>query len=288
MQKQRQPEYELVPLTEDRSFAVREFRMPRFASPWHVHPEFELTLIRAGTGTRFVGDSVAAFGPGDLALLGPDLPHYWRSADPGSGAPAHSLVIQFRENCLGADFFRRPELRRIGALLGRARRGVVFGGRARIAAAARMTALPRLRDAERVAEFIAILALLARASARPLSSAGFLANHPAGDERVRRACRHVFENLAEPLRLADAARAAAMTPTAFCRHFKRATGRRFFDFVNDARIGHACAQLIATDQGVGEIAFASGFNSLANFNRRFRERQGMSPRAFRRLHHDAP
>jgi len=286
MQRQHQPEHELVPLAEDRSFVVREFRMPRFASPWHMHPEFELTLIRSGTGTRFVGDSAAAFGPEDLALVGPDLPHYWRSADPGSGPPAHSLVIQFRADCLGADFLRRPELRQVGALLACARRGVAFSGRTRKLAAARLTNLPQLRDAACVAEFIAILGLLANAPGRPLSSAGFLADHPTRDGRVRRAYRHVFENLAKPLQLADAARAAAMTPAAFCRYFKRATGRKFFEFVNDVRIGHACAQLIATDQGVGEIAFASGFNSLANFNRRFRERQRMSPRDFRRLHRE--
>ncbi len=53
--------------------------------------------------------------------------------------------------------------------------------------------------------------------------------------------------------------------------------------MNDARIGHACVQLIETDSSIGEIAYTSGFNTLANFNRRFRERKHTTPREFRAL-----
>lgn len=37
--------YELVPRTEEGSFTLREFRLPAFQSPWHFHPEWELTCI---------------------------------------------------------------------------------------------------------------------------------------------------------------------------------------------------------------------------------------------------
>lgn len=282
MTKQLQAEYELVPFEESASFAVREFRLPRFTSPWHLHPEIELTLIVSGTGTRFVGDSVAAFRPGDLVLIGANTPHYWRSAD-RPAAEAHSVVIQFREDCLGADFFSRPEMREVRSLLDRARRGLAFPPKARGEVASRMTALPRLRGAERVAAFIAILARLAKArSVKALSGESFLsAADFSGRDRIHRACRYVFEHLSAPIRLADAARAAALAPATLSRLFRRVTGKAFFDFVNDARIGHACVQLIETDDRIGEIAYASGFNTLANFNRRFRERKHTTPRQFR-------
>ena len=281
----RTPEYELVPTDAAASFILREFKLPRFASPWHIHPEFELTHIIAGHGLRFVGDSVTAFHPGDLVLIGANVPHYWRST---TGAPqrgAHSRVIQFRMDCLGRDFFERPEFRAVRQLLARARRGLQFHGRIRIATAEQMRALARQSGPARVATFIAILAGLALTrQSRALCSAGFSAAEPEGDNRLHRVCRHVFAHLHEPLLLKDAARAAALSPAAFCRFFRRVTGRRFFDFVNDLRIGHASAQLIETDLTIGAIAAAAGFHSLANFNRRFRERQHLTPSAYRRLH----
>ena len=282
MTKQLQPAYELVPQEEAASFAVREFRLPRFTSPWHLHPEIELTLIVSGTGTRFVGDSAAAFRPGDLVMIGANMPHYWRSAD-HPATDAHSVVIQFREDCLGADFFHRPELSEVLHLLTHARRGVTFPANVRKESAGLITALRGQRDAERVATFIAVLARLARSRRiQPLSGESFLnAADFSGHDHVHRACRYVFEHLSGSIRLADAAKAAALSPETLCRLFKRATGKTFFAFVNDARIGYACVLLIETDSGVGEIAYASGFNTLANFNRRFRERKHRTPREFR-------
>lgn len=289
MNKQLRPAFELIPHEETASFAVREFRLPRFTSPWHLHPEIELTLILSGTGTRFVGDSAAAFRPGDLVLIGANMPHYWRSANPPS-AGAHSVVIQFREDCLGTDFFHRPEMCDVLLLLKRAQRGLTFPSDARKEIAEHMKRLLKRRGAEQVAAFVSILAQLARAKhSRFLSGESFLTTADfSGHDHIYRACRYVFENLTGQLRLADAAKAAALSPEALCRLFKRSTGKTFFGFVNDARIGHACVQLIETDSSISEIAFTSGFNTLANFNRRFRERKHKTPRDFRALFQTRP
>jgi AraC-like DNA-binding protein len=48
------------------------------------------------------------------------------------------------------------------------------------------------------------------------------------------------------------------------------TGRSFVEYPNEVRVGKACALLISTDRTVTEICYASGYNTLANFNRIFR------------------
>ncbi len=64
---------------ENNSFQIREVIQNRFDAPYHYHSAFELTLIIAGEGKRFVGNNITDFRPGDLVLLGANLPHCWQN-----------------------------------------------------------------------------------------------------------------------------------------------------------------------------------------------------------------
>ena len=57
------------------ALSVRTLRETHFDPHLHYHPEYQLFVVTEGTGTRFVGDRVQRFGPGDLVLTGPNLPH---------------------------------------------------------------------------------------------------------------------------------------------------------------------------------------------------------------------
>jgi len=279
-------EFELVPRSEEQSFALREFRLPAFPSPWHFHPECELTYIVGSRGTRFVGDSIARYEPGELVLLGPNTPHCWRNDRTGRQARvlAHSLVIQCREDCLGAGFLDLPELAGVRELLQRARRGLQFTGKTCEAVYAIMTRMRRHRGLAQVVDLLQIFRLLVEAEgSKPLSSAGFVPffDQRAG-ERVGRVCQYVLQNLSERLDFAEIARECCMSQSAFCHYFKRVTGRTLSEFINELRIGHARRLLIETSGGIAQIAYSSGFGCLSNFNRRFRELSGLSPSQYRR------
>lgn len=256
--------------------------MARFDAPWHFHPEIELTLIVKGAGRRFVGDSVEPFGPGDLILLGPNLPHFWHSEGAARGR-AHSVVVQFRRDFLGPGFLERPEFADVARLLERSGRGLAFSPAspefsARLRRVAALAAWPSLR------ELLDLLAELATAGGRPLTRTPGSATLGARDEaRLARVYAHLAEHFRDPVSLDDLARAAAMTPAAFSRYFKRLTRRNPSDVLNDVRIEHATRLLRDTSDSVADIAQASGFPTLSNFNRRFRERAGCSPREYRRV-----
>ena len=97
-----QPLLEKVPKPHDASLRAFVRQEKQFPFEWHYHPEFELTLITAGRGRRFVGDHIADFREGDLVLLGALLPHTWRSGPSHSGRKRRrAIVVQFLENFLG-------------------------------------------------------------------------------------------------------------------------------------------------------------------------------------------
>jgi len=279
--------FELIPKSDLYSFAVKEFTLPRFKVPWHFHPECELTLIVQSSGRRFVGDSIEPFSPGDLVLIGSNLPHFWRNGEQGKKTPSQAVVVHFREECFGADFLGLPELTGVRNLLLRARRGLQFTGKTRDAVAELMTGMPSGKGFDRVLALLNIFKRLMESDeARILSSPGFLPVLDAfAGERINRAYRFIFENFAAPIRHEDIAREAAMSLSAFCHYFKRVTGRTLTDFINEVRIGHASRLLIETDHPVSKIAYASGFESLSNFNLRFRKLTGASPKEYRREHH---
>src|ERR1700728_3726339 len=92
-----------------------------FAFNWHYHPEFELTLITDSNGQRIVGDSICDYRSGDLVLLGPNLPHSYRSWPAESRSSRHhrAIVIQFRQECFGDRFFELLEMRPIAQMFQR-------------------------------------------------------------------------------------------------------------------------------------------------------------------------
>jgi AraC-like DNA-binding protein len=52
--------------------------------------------------------------------------------------------------------------------------------------------------------------------------------------------------------------------------------------VNRVRINRACQLLMSSDRYITNICYDVGFNTVANFNRRFQEIKGVTPSEFRK------
>jgi len=70
---------------------------------------------------------------------------------------------------------------------------------------------------------------------------------------------------AEPLTVADLARAAGLSPAHFSREFKRAFGESPHQYVLTRRLDRAAALLRVTDWPVADICFAVGAGSVGSF-----------------------
>lgn len=266
----------------NRSFALFQFQSRRFNCPFHHHPEIELTWIVHSSGHRYVGDHIGRFAPGDLVLMGPDLPHSYINDEKFSGQ-AHSIVLQFLPECLGPDFFQLGEMKGIRHLLARSRLGLSFHGRTRDRAVQALFELTHSDGVERLASFLKILQMLAEAKDyRTLASITYspsLALYQG--ERINRVCELISKKFREDVTQSEAARSARMSAPSFSRFFKRATNKTFRSFLNEVRIGHASRMLRETDRTVAEVCYDSGFGNLSNFNRQFLKLRKVPPRAYR-------
>jgi AraC-like DNA-binding protein len=263
------------------SWAYREFRQRAFDFSWHLHDELELTLITHGTGTRIIGTSIESYRRWDLALIGADVPHAYAST-PGTSRH-EAIVIQFRRDFLGPDFFARPEFAAVDRLFDAADGGTVFA--ATPAVVDRLRSLATLPPTERTLSLIGSLVDLANdPSARPIS-AGTIRDRLSQPAR-RRAdtiCAFLQGAYASPISLAEVAAATHMSPAALSRFFRHATGRTITEYVTELRIAAACQLLGDSDLPIAHIATRCGYDNLSNFNRRFRALRRMTPREYRRV-----
>lgn len=265
------------------SFAAFEFERTHFDCPFHYHPEIELTLIVHSSGQRYVGDHIGRFAPGDLVLMGPNLPHMYTN-DAKFVGMAHSIVLQFLPECLGVGFFQRNELKAIHDLLEKSRVGLSFHGHTRDKIAPLLEQFRPLEGSSRIAAFLHILEILARSKeVKTLASPTYspsLALYQG--ERINRVCDLIAKKFKEGITQSEAARTARMSGPSFSRFFRRATNKTFRSFLNEVRIGYASQLLLETDRTVAEACYDSGFGNLSNFNRQFLKLRKVSPRNFRK------
>lgn len=262
------------------SFVAYHSVVPYFEFKWHYHPEYELTLITQGEGKRLVGDSYENFEVGDLVLLGSGLPHTW-SSEPTIKDKTSAVVIQFSTEFINS-FLQHTEFDGIKRLLDASHSGLHFPTEPSEAIIRKIRKLPEQTAIARVISLLDILQMLSTQAGKPLSSEFFAsAKGKENEERINRVCGYIQKHSAESISLDKAAGLVGLTNSAFCKFFKRVTGKTFSDYVNDIRTGNACRMLTESDKTINEIAFASGFESLTYFNRVFLKKKKMTPRDFR-------
>jgi AraC-like DNA-binding protein/quercetin dioxygenase-like cupin family protein len=274
-----------VPSGPQESFRLLEIRGASAECSWHFHPECQLGIVLGGSGQRIVGDSICPIKPGEVVLLGSNLPHVWRYENSGAGKfPVHAIVVHFQEDFVGSEFFRKPELRDVRLLLARAALGLQANGRTREKAAALLQGMLGRQGFPRLLDLLSILQLLATSNElTTLCSPGFQPlSADLEVERLRRVCTHIEAHLDLPLPRDEAASLAHLSPSAFSRFFKAHTGKTFHNFVNEVRVGHACRLLMEPEFNITEVALRCGFGDLTSFNRIFRRLKRMTPTEYRR------
>lgn len=256
---------------------------PFFPFHWHYHPEWELTLVMRGEGSRIVGDSIEPYQTGDLVLLGPDLPHSWHSdaaTAPVGGESA--LVLHFAEDVLADVPERLPEFEGLRSLRSAARRGMRFPSPPALIREA-MEAVAVRSGIDAVLRLLDLLDRLSKLPHDILASATYQAGSDSGTEhRLSIVLAHIRKNLHGRLPVEEAAEKVGLSPSAFSRFFRSMVGQTYIGYVTGQRITMAANLLLHENLSIGEVAYRCGYNNLSNFNRQFTAAKQMTPSQFRR------
>ncbi|CAL1521505.1 HTH-type transcriptional activator RhaS [Chitinophaga sp. MM2321] len=264
------------------SFKIWNNANPYLHNPWHYHPECEIHAIEEGKGILFIGDKVTAYEKNDLIMIGPNLPHEWRSSI--IETPdffSRSTAIHFKNDFPGNDFYKIPEAKIIHEILERSKRGIKINNKSvQKKVKEKMTKIFQATGIERISLLFSILEMMATSSQQEcLSSQSFIDSIDEGkDQKMNTIYKYVMAHFKEPIRIDQLASEMCLTKSAFCRFFKKRTNKSFVQYVNGIRIGYACKLLYTESYNISEAAYESGFENISNFNKQFMKIMKKTPR----------
>lgn len=274
------PFEEALPDTHQTGLRTKTFRKNCVDFHWHFHPEIELIHIKKGSGVCHMGSSIQPFSPGSFYLIGTNLPHAFGSS-PDQRRGAEWTVAHFLPGVWGEAFWALPGAGRITRLLRLARQGIQFNPEETATIRKEFDEIGGKAGLFQMTGWLEILEQLSRCSHQLLNPVPV--SESKVDERLQIILAWLEDNAANSeMTQAEAAKEIRMSPAAFCRFFRLSTGRTFHRYVNEVRVARACGSLLGSELSIANIAFMVGFGNLANFNRRFREIIGITPREYRK------
>lgn len=250
--------------------------------PLHYHPNYEMNFVIRGTGKRIVGDNIEDFEEGDLVLLGPNIPHRWKSIHHSAGDYS-SLVIQWKEDFLGNAWQHTPEFRPIRHMFDLSNKGIKFDHYIANEVKKNQLDLLELPPFKKLVFLLQLFNDLAKTTDFEVMSENQVSYTTDNyNTRLNIVFEFIKESYMDKITLAKVAALLNMSEGAFSRFFSHTMKKPFFSFLNEYRISMACKMLIRSDMQIKEIAYACGYDCPQFFYREFAKYKNCSPQTYRK------
>jgi AraC-like DNA-binding protein len=287
--------YRMVDRSERLDFEIRDHTvLPPVVSP-HRHEFFQIEANIAGEAHHVLSGKRCQYPPRSLIFILPYRVHY---AAHEFGNPSY-YVINFATNFLRHDFDLSPldmeeasitEYPELTPFLYEGHVDFVFGERdfERIVGLLQhMSALNRdrkLGTMERIrGALLELIGFTVERHGEQLQAlAGSRVYMQGRTDALRRVLKFIDEHLGRDISLNEVAEAAFLSPSYLSQLLKKQTGMAFVEWLTVRRMERAQHLLSHTGERIFEVANAVGFADEAYFTRRFRQRFGQSPSAYRK------
>jgi len=185
---------------------------------------------------------------------------------------------------LGNSINKVFEFKKIEKLLDLSKQGLVFNGITKKNIGISMLGLQYESNFQQLLTLIKILETLASTDEYSiLNEVDFSKNNSIiENERINKVFNYIKKNYKDNVCLDEASNLIYMTKPSFCRYFKKHTGKRFTEFLNEYRINNALKLLAQTEKDIKNICYECGFNNFSHFNRLFKYTLKLTPSEYRK------
>ena len=104
------------------------------------------------------------------------------------------------------------------------------------------------------------------------------------DLRIKKMLEYIHENFGRNISVEDMAEVIHISKSECFRSFQNIVGKAPAEYLIQYRLTQASRMLAETDMSIAEVGMAAGFQSPSYFGKMFRDRQGISPGKYRKLH----
>ncbi|MFH6603714.1 helix-turn-helix domain-containing protein [Maribacter algicola] len=266
-----------IPKPFENTLHVQEDKVDIFYDQLHQHAEIQISLIVQGEGKLMVANSIKTFGSGDIFIIGSNIPHLFQSV-PHQGK-SHMITLFVSKEGFGNDFLKIPELEEINRFFEISSKGLKLLSRKKRV----QKIMNKFTKVDKLGRFLCFLQIIQKINqSRSEELTSFVPSKKnisnIEGRRLQIVFDHAMNHFDKEITLNQVAAMVHMTTPAFCRFFKQRTNKTFFEFLIELRLEHAC-QLLSTHEklSIAQISEASGFQSISNFNKKFKKAKSLSP-----------
>ncbi len=273
-----------IPKQDNVALIYQEDFTDIFYDKLHQHEEIQLSYIAKGTGTLVIGDSINKYEMGDVIIIGSNIPHVFKS-DPIKNEKSLMLSLFVNNSSLSRSFFELDEFESLQSFF----KNAIYGLKV-------ISNIEQLKDLflqlkkvdklERFIIFFKILQTISNSNYQQLSSFIYPKNYSnAEGERMSKVVAYTMSHYDQPISLSQISSIANLSPNAFCKYFKSRTNKTYVQFLTEIRVEHACKLLSKTHElTILDIALASGFTNISNFNRKFKSLKKKTPLHYKKTY----
>lgn len=276
-----------APILNTKQIWVKKINKPHFDHPFHFHEFCELVWVKKGLGKLIIGDYVGNFSDGELIMVAPHLPHLWRCDalfyENKKNLFTNAVVLYFPLELVTTMTDDTYSMALYKQFITRSNRGLRFYGKTREVIIEKVKIICDSEGLEQLGHFLQIINILIKTSEyKLLTSLSFKSIQNENDMKCfNEVYDFLLKNFHRDIRLKEVANICNMTSNAFCRFFKLKTQKTFIRFLNEIRIGHACALLQNANNSIINICYDCGYNNPVNFYKSFKLITNKTPKEYR-------
>ncbi len=269
-----------IPNSGDQSFLIQVDNFEHFYPYLHRHPEIQITQINKGKGFLLADNEVFAFEEGDIFVIASNVSHVFK--DDYSSKGVASVSIFFRHEITQNTLLAVPELSEVASFYARINNCQKIKEPIR---SETKVVIQKLTDYKGEIDNLLLFQklLLAFFNKLEINTTEKLTYSEKDGDTMKLIIDYTLNNFHSDIIIGDISTKIGYTPEAFCRFFKKRTGKTYITYLNEIRVNKASQLLINSKIPIGEIAYESGFNNVTHFNRVFKQIKKTNPGSYRKL-----